>query len=129
MKSLQQSRQELEKHVDALVMEREMIRKQLAAARQARPDEIKVRLFSFHFLFLLYANYIFELFFPSCVEMWYSFCPSQLPITVCLDWFCFSYCFFPTDTEIYRGQLVTYTDTSESVVTDWVNDMNTAQSE
>ena len=42
LKALQQSRTQLEQHVDALVMEREMIRKQLNAARQARPEEIKV---------------------------------------------------------------------------------------
>ena len=44
LKALQQSRSQLEQHVDALVMEREMIRKQLNAAKQARPEEIKVRL-------------------------------------------------------------------------------------
>ena len=43
MKALQTSRFELEQHVDALVREREMIKKQLNAARQARPEEIKVR--------------------------------------------------------------------------------------
>ena len=42
LKALQQSRAELEQHVDALVLEREMMKKQLSAARQARPEEIKV---------------------------------------------------------------------------------------
>ncbi|KAK7497270.1 hypothetical protein BaRGS_00011564 [Batillaria attramentaria] len=41
LKILQQSRSELEQHVDALVMEREMLKKQLNAAKQARPEEIK----------------------------------------------------------------------------------------
>lgn len=45
LKILQQSRSELEKHVDTLVLEREMLKKQLSAAKQARPEEIKV-----HFL-------------------------------------------------------------------------------
>ena len=42
LKALQQSRAQLEQHVDVLVVEREMIKKQLNAARQARPEEIKV---------------------------------------------------------------------------------------
>lgn len=41
LKVLQHSRTELEQHVDALVMEREMLKKQLTAAKQARPEEIK----------------------------------------------------------------------------------------
>ncbi|XP_070189405.1 centrosomal protein of 162 kDa-like [Littorina saxatilis] len=41
LKALQHSRSELEQHVDALVMEREMVKKQLNAAKQARPEELK----------------------------------------------------------------------------------------
>ncbi|XP_076466484.1 centrosomal protein of 162 kDa-like [Babylonia areolata] len=41
LRAVQKSRTELEQHVDTLVMEREMMKKQLAAARQARPEEIK----------------------------------------------------------------------------------------
>ncbi|KAL8611463.1 hypothetical protein ACOMHN_014518 [Nucella lapillus] len=41
LKALQKSRGELEQHVESLVVEREMIRKQLNAARQARPEQLQ----------------------------------------------------------------------------------------